>query len=267
MADQRDGGISWTDATWNVVRGCSRVSAGCANCYAERQAIRQKHGNYAGLVESTPKGPRWTGEVRLIRELLDVPKRWRSPKRIFVNAMSDLFHEGLRDEEIFDVFKAMAAAPQHVFQVLTKRSRRMRDLVPKIRGHLVDRLEHVWLGVSVEHQDAANERIPDLLATPAAVRWLSVEPLLGPVSLAGWANGWDRPWLDLHWVVCGGESGPRARQMDVEWADALRAQCDSAGVAFFMKQLGGVRDARGDLYDFPIKLRRREYPDVRGGAR
>jgi protein gp37 len=227
VADQRGGGITWCDETWNVVRGCSRVSPGCNSCYAERQAMRMSGpgGAYEGLVEMTRLGPRWTGEVRLIPELLDQPKRWTKPRLIFVNAMSDLFHEGLKDEEIFEVFKAMAAAPQHVFQVLTKRADRMRDLIPKIRRHLVDRLDHVWLGVSVENQVTAEDRIPELLDTPAMVKWLSVEPLIGPVSIAHFLPGAHFGFsLGISWVVVGGESGPNARPMHPDWARRIRSE-------------------------------------------
>lgn len=272
MSDQRQGGISWTDETWNVVRGCSRASEGCANCYAERQAIRMggEGEAYDGLVQMTRNGPRWTGKVVLVEELLDQPARWKRPRSIFVNAMSDLFHEELPDEAIFRVFKAMANAPQHRFQVLTKRSKRMRELMPAIRARLVDRLRHVWLGVSVENQEAADARIPDLVATPAELRWLSVEPLLGPVDLRRWLDpiaiaeaidhhhatghstggagleascdtcgvAWETGKSEIAWVVVGGESGPRARPMHPQWARDVRDACATTGVPFHFKQHG-----------------------------
>jgi len=204
-------GISWTDATWNPVRGCSRVSEGCRNCYAERVAARFSGPGqpYEDLADRERKGSKWTGVVRLIPAHLADPLRWRRPRRIFVNSMSDLFHESLTNEEIAAVFGVMAAAPQHTFQVLTKRARRMREwfewigtanldwlrtyaqraLDPTFTKRYVDRgttwpLPNVWIGVSVENQEAADERIPDLVRTPAAVRFLSCEPLLGPVVIA-----------------------------------------------------------------------------------
>ncbi|HND52038.1 MAG TPA: phage Gp37/Gp68 family protein [Pirellulaceae bacterium] len=238
-------GISWTDATWNPVRGCSRVSEGCRNCYAERQAARivrmgASHA-YGSLVRITDGGePRWTGEVQIDAKTLALPLRWRHPRRIFVNSMSDLFHESLTNEQIAAVFGVMAAAPQHTFQVLTKRAKRMREwfswvdnygrevmaveAIQWIASHDGARrsrrielenqvampatwpLPNVWLGVSVENQAAADERIPELLATPAAVRFLSCEPLIGPVDLKGWGDHAPSPvtsapesWADFAW--------------------------------------------------------------------
>jgi protein gp37 len=226
--------IEWTDATWNPVRGCSRVSEGCRNCYAERQAARfsdegvemndvdgHMHGAmpFAGFAKSTPAGPRWTGEVALIKSALDWPLRKRKPLRIFVNSMSDLFHEKLSNAAIAAVFGAMAACPQHTFQILTKRPERMAhwfktlsympldhtdfevrqcigafDMLtaPDARKHVnypTWPLPNVWLGTSVENQATADERIPNLLATPAAKRFVSAEPLLGPVDLSRWLAG------------------------------------------------------------------------------
>ena len=238
-------GISWTDATWNPVRGCSRVSEGCRNCYAESQAARivrmgASHA-YGSLVRITDGGePRWTGDVQLDAKTLALPLRWRHPRRIFVNSMSDLFHESLTNEQIAAVFGVMAAAPQHTFQVLTKRAKRMREwfswvdnygrevmaveAIQWIASHDGARrsrrielenqvampatwpLPNVWLGVSVENQAAADERIPELLATPAAVRFLSCEPLIGPVDLKGWGDHAPSPvtsapesWADFAW--------------------------------------------------------------------
>lgn len=201
--------IEWTDASWNPTRGCSRISPGCENCYAERQAIRQAGpgGGYEGLVRASKSGaPRWTGAVRLVPEQLDLPLRWRRPRRIFVDSMSDLFHESLTDEQIATVFAVMGLTVRHTFQVLTKRAERMarwfawaaggRHVWRAAQGIAMPRgenkpapgwpLPNVWVGVSVEDQQRAVERIPHLLATPAAVRFVSLEPLLGGVDLWEW---------------------------------------------------------------------------------
>ena len=311
-------GIEWTGtfdengtliskgATWNPIGGCSRVSEGCRNCYAERMAARFSGPGqpYEGLAEMTPEGPRWTGEVRVIHDKLDQPIRWRRPRRIFVNSMSDLFHESLRNEEIAAVFGVIAASPQHTFQILTKRPERMRDwfewmdrfamerraitAAPSKRQtclnaaftylgetgqarRQIDRhwfvdgdrgpwpLPNVWLGVSVEDQATADERIPLLLDTPAAVRFVSAEPLLGPVMLDTYLgplpedeDGAPYPSA-LDWIIVGGESGPGARPMDPEWARSLRDQCAGAGVAFFMKQMDKLTPIPDDLMvrEFP----------------
>jgi protein gp37 len=189
-------GIEWTDATWNPTRGCSRISPGCQNCYAELQAARMAGpgGAYEGLLDHTKAGrPRWNGQVRLVESQLGLPIRWTKPRRIFVDSMSDLFHEGLPVESIARVFAVMAQAKQHTFQVLTKRAPRMAQLLDDEKfWHLVWSAadvvhtrapKHIWLGVSVEDQQRADERIPWLLKTTAAVRFVSAEPLLGPVSL------------------------------------------------------------------------------------
>ncbi len=260
--------IEWTDATWNPVTGCTKVSAGCDHCYAERVTERfNGKGSFA--------------TVTLHPDRLDQPLRWwRRPRLIFVNSMSDLFHDAVPDEFIAQVFAVMAAAPQHTFQVLTKRHARMRALAgdDDFRVQVaMDRaalelsslrpgeplpdllpswpLPNVWLGVSVEDQQWADIRIPALLTTPAAVRFLSCEPLLDPVDLSRWtrphaldcqdANG-DPPWCTcgrdrdgyLDWVIVGGESGPGARPMHPAWARKLRDQCAAAGVPFHFKQWG-----------------------------
>ena len=345
--------IEWTDTTWNPVRGCSRVSEGCRNCYAERFAARfsgeeegfesggpqgwqptKPEGRFHGFAEMTESGPRWTGKVELVDHKLREPLRWRRPRRVFVNSMSDLFHEKLRDEQLDEIFARMLAcevldSPRHSFQILTKRPQRMRryltarspsELVqawakagdgriildnadvffseyveshtscdwredgtaphgtpPKPWKHLrkVWPLPNVWLGVSVEDQKSADERVPILLDTPAAVRFVSAEPLLGPVDLeCGLAVAWqcsgcrayfsgplkkrcpkcDREgyWTGSHrfnsrtrqagsgldWVIVGGESGPGARPCDVAWIRAIVEQCRAAGVPAFVKQLG-----------------------------
>lgn len=258
--------IEWTDATWNPITGCSVVSAGCRHCYAMKLAGTrlQHHPSREGLTVDTKAGPVWTGEVRLNTEWLDQPLRWRRSRRIFVCAHGDLFHEAVPDEWIDQVFAVMASAPQHTFQVLTKRAGRMREYTVarqhRPAGFML--LPNVWLGVSVEDQAAADERVPLLLQTPAAVRWISAEPLLGPVdltrltiiekagnrpgvlmnSLTGHLAGPD-DMLDakVDWVVVGGESGQNARPMHPQWARGLRDQCAAAGVPFLFKQWGEWR--------------------------
>lgn len=252
--------IEWTQETWNPVVGCTHVSEGCEHCYAAREASGRlkTHPIYAGLAE----GGRFTGEVRLLPERLDQPLRWRRPRVVFVNSMSDLFHDEVPDEFIEQVFVVMARTPWHTYQVLTKRPGRMASLLnrPDVgRTFIVNRaaselsdaglapfqgshvppwpLPNVWLGTSVENQRWADVRIPKLLDTPAAVRFLSCEPLLGPVTFEGLAGWPDAPAL-VDWVIVGGESGPKARPMHPNWARSLRDQCVAAGVDFFFKQWG-----------------------------
>lgn len=243
--------ISWTDASWNPVSGCAKVSAGCKHCYAEREWGRLQHlENYAGRAFT---------DVRCHPERLDQPLRWKRPRKIFVNSMSDLFHEAVPDEFIDRVFAVMALARQHTFQVLTKRPERMLAYMTRLgkSAKLLDDaartmgytfefngqylvkwpLPNVWLGVSIEDQPTADERVPLLLQTPAAVRWISAEPLLGPVDLSRWLAANDGgPHID--WVVDGGESGPKARPMHLAWARSHRDQCAEAGVPYFFKQTG-----------------------------
>jgi protein gp37 len=218
--------IEWTEMTWNPVTGCTKVSEGCRHCYAERLAQRlQAMGN-----------PRYARgfAVTLHEELLDLPRRWHRGRRIFVNSMSDLFHEQVPEEFIRRVFDTMAACPQHIFQVLTKRSQRLRELAPRLPWP-----KHVWMGVSVEDERVLG-RIADLRQVPAAVRFLSCEPLLGPLD--------HLPLDGIAWVIVGGESGPGARPMLPEWVESILTQCRRAGVAFFFKQWGGVRkDLTGRL--------------------
>ena len=294
--------IEWTEATWNPITGCSLASPGCTNCYAMKLAGTRlaHHPSRAGLTQDSKAGPVWTGEVRFNEEWLDQPLRWTKPRMIFVCAHGDLFHESVPDEWIDRIFAVMALCPQHTFQVLTKRSARMREYFstrvqispplngdatfPRARGHVEQHanliamrsgidlpwrprhesggywwgfkadmpwpLPNVWLGVSVEDQQRADERIPDLLATPAAVRWISAEPLLGPVDLcrvqgnlapiAGYIplESTDHKPVGIDWVVVGGESGSKARPMHPDWVRSLRDQCAAAGVPFFFKQWG-----------------------------
>lgn len=211
--------IEWTDATWNPVRGCSKVSPGCKHCYAETLAER-----FRGV----PGHPFEHGfDLQLIPSALELPLRWRAGRRIFVNSMSDLFHEDVSAAYIRRVFDVMKRAPQHQFQVLTKRAERMAQLATNIEIP-----PHVWMGVSVENQKYT-KRIDELRRVDAAVRFLSVEPLLGPID-----------HLDLggiHWVIVGGESGHGARPMDPSWVRSIRDQCLASKVKFFFKQWGGVR--------------------------
>uniref|UniRef100_A0A7C4AQN3 Phage Gp37/Gp68 family protein n=1 Tax=Desulfomonile tiedjei TaxID=2358 RepID=A0A7C4AQN3_9BACT len=217
MADRSK--IEWTEATWNPVTGCSKVSAGCKNCYAERLAARlQAMGN-----ARYRNGFR----VTLHPDLIELPKRWREPRLIFVNSMSDLFHEQVPVGFIQLVFATMRESPQHTFQVLTKRSARLRELA----NHL-EWPPNVWMGVSVENA-AALHRIADLRAAPATVRFLSCEPLIAPLD--------NLPLDGIHWVIVGGESGPGARPMKIEWIRSIFRQCRRARVPFFFKQWGGVR--------------------------
>ncbi len=235
--------IEWTDATWNPITGCSVVSAGCRECYAMKLAgTRLKHHpSRAGLTVDTKNGPVWTGEVRLNEQWLSQPMRWKRPRMIFVCAHSDLFHEAVPDDWIDLVFSAMELSPQHTFQVLTKRAARMRDYING-RAWKDYPLPNVWLGVSVENQDAADERIPLLLNTPAAVRWISAEPLLGALNIRpGIGLTFDNVPVEpprIDWVVVGGESGQHSRPMHPDWARSLRDQCAASGVPFLFKQWG-----------------------------
>lgn len=315
--------IQWTEATWNPVRGCSRVSKGCENCYAEHVARRFAGVGqpYEGLVRLDKAGKpkaQWNGVVQSVQAHLFDPLRWTKPRLVFVNSMSDLFHDALTEASIARVYAIMALAERHTFQVLTKRSARMRKLLnseafwttvsstveammhvsPKLAkvsttwggwvgvdawaSAMVKRrtLPNVLVGVSVEDQEAADERIPDLLATSAALRWVSYEPALGPVD---WREelmhgrfvtpGSPNPSID--WIVVGGESGPGARRFNIAWARSTLRACADASVPCFVKQLGA--DARdesgyalsldhpkgGEPSEWPEDLRVREWPEVR----
>jgi protein gp37 len=219
--------IEWTDATWNPVRGCVKVSPGCKHCYAE---------TFAERFRGVPGHPFERGfDLRLVPEKLGEPLRWRAPRRIFVNSMSDLFQEGVPIEYIAQVGHTMQVANWHTYQLLTKRPARMRAL---LRGELawLAHLPHVWFGVSIENRRHGLPRIDALIETPAKVRFLSIEPLLedlGRLNLTG-----------IDWVIVGGESGPRARPMSERWVLSIRDQCREAGVPFFFKQWGGVQKSR-----------------------
>lgn len=237
--------IEWTDATWNPVRGCTKISPGCKHCYAETFAERFRgvpgHAYEEGF------------DLRLVPGKLLQPLYWRKPKMIFVNSMSDLFHEKVPEEYISAVIKVMKLANWHTYQVLTKRSKRMRDVIKKLGGATSSR--HIWWGVSVEDRKYGLPRIEHLRESRVGARFLSIEPLLeklGPVNLEG-----------IDWVIVGGESGRGARPMCEEWVLSLRNQCQDAGVPFFFKQWGGVRKSlngrvlEGKTYDeFPSQVGR-----------
>ena len=224
--------IEWTESTWNPVRGCTRVSEGCRFCYAERIAARfsGKGMAYEGLAKNTKAGPRWTQKVQIVRELLNEPLKWKKPRRIFVNSMSDLFHEKIELSYIQEVFAVMEKADRHQFQVLTKRAERLLEFNSKLPWP-----PNVWMGVSVEDERVI-DRIDALRQTDAHIKFLSLEPLLGAL-----------PNLELDgidWVIVGGESGPGAREMKKKWVIDIREQCADANVAFFFKQWGGKRKSK-----------------------
>lgn len=232
-------GIEWTDETWNPVTGCDRVSPGCAHCYALTLAGRLKAMGNPRYQQDGARGTSGPGfRVTLHRDVVMKPYGWRKPRRVFVNSMSDLFHPEVPAEFVQSVFRTIAATPQHTYQVLTKRPERMRDWV-RDRVATGDRLlDNVWLGTSVENQHWADLRVPVLLETPAAVRFLSCEPLLGELDLAPWA-------AKLDWIIVGGESGPSHRPMEAEWVRRLRSQAVVSGAAFFFKQWGGANPKAG----------------------
>jgi protein gp37 len=236
--------IEWTDATWNPVAGCSIISPGCTNCYAMRMAARleaMKVEKYSGLTRRSAGRSVWTGSIRLDEKSLDTPRMWSTPRRIFVNSMSDLFHEAVPTEFIARVWQVMRETPRHTYQILTKRPDRMAEITAKLQT-----LDNVWLGTSIENVDYL-DRLDDLRRVSAAVRFISFEPLIGSVAGAD--------LKDIHWVIVGGESGPRARDMRPEWAEEIEAMCRSSGTAFFFKQWGGKnkkrtgRMLRGRTYD------------------
>lgn len=313
--------IEWTDCTWNVVTGCTKVSQGCKHCYAENNANRFFTVLYPPNTDGTPR--KFT-DVRCHEDRLDQPLHWKKPRRIFTNSMSDLFHEDVPFEFIDKVFAVMACSWRHTFQVLTKRPGRMLEYMLRMADKPSDKLAdaacddcwedesicalenfvngwsrwrgmsdsnpldgtvprwplpNVWLGVSVEDQATADERIPLLLQTPTAVRWVSYEPALGPVTFDGylanheWENGVPG---GVNWLVCGGESGPGARPCNTEWIRGAVKQCKAAGVPCFVKQLGSqplqprdgdlpihmmLRDRKGGIMcEWPTDLQIRQYP-------
>ncbi|MCG2641380.1 DUF5131 family protein [Bradyrhizobium sp. GCM10023182] len=239
-----DTSIEWTDATWNPVAGCNVLSPGCTNCYAMRMAARLEAMDvekYRGLTRRSGKRTIWTGKLFLDRKTLELPKTWRKARQIFVNSMSDLFHDDVPPEFVAEVWSTMAATPQHTYQILTKRPDRMADVTAALSV-----LPNVWLGTSVENADYLG-RIDDLRRVRSVVRFISFEPLLNSVAGADLS--------EIHWAIVGGESGPRSRPMDAQWVDEVEAMCRRYGTAFFFKQWGGKnkkatgRLLRGRTYD------------------
>lgn len=238
--------IEWTDATWNPVSGCRVISAGCSNCYAMRMAARLQamdHPSYRGTTRKSGKRYVWTGRTRLIETALEAPLTWRKPRFVFVNSMSDLFQDSIPFEYVDRVWEVMAKAEIHTFQILTKQPERMAAFLQRGRH---PPLRNVWLGTSVE-DERVSYRIDDLRNCPAAVRFISFEPLIGsvgPLNLQG-----------INWAIVGGESGPGARPMAPEWVDEIFEQCTSNDVRFFFKQWGGVnkkrtgREFKGQTWD------------------
>jgi protein gp37 len=270
-----DSNISWTDKGWSPIVGCSRVSAGCMNCYAETlvghrlstNPVFAGSGMYQGLTRPTNDGPRWTGEIEFFPERLYAPFVWREPQRVFVNPQSDLFHDNVPLELMQVIFGVMAITPRHTYQVLTKRPKRMQQVLsdPSFQAGMVSAMQalafeqkyetmfwlmaerlsqmqaklswplpNVWLGVSVEDQGTASERIPLLQATPAAKRFISAEPLIGEINILQATD----TWKGLSWIIVGGEAAPanKRRPMEQSWALDLYRQSKSAGVPFFYKQ-------------------------------
>ncbi len=221
--------IEWTDATWNPVVGCSILSAGCSHCYAMQMAARLEAmgvDKYSGLTRRVRGRPVWNDLVREDHESLAAPLHWKKPRRVFVNSMSDLFHEGVPDTFLVAVWRTMAETPRHSYQILTKRPARMASFVSNTIKRV---LPNVWLGTSIENRRAA-PRIDHLRATPAAVRFVSFEPLIGSVGALD--------LTDIHWAIVGGESGPGARPIQTAWIDEIHDQCTTQDTAFFFKQWG-----------------------------
>lgn len=238
--------IEWTDVTWNPVAGCTVATAGCTNCYAMRMAARLEAmgvAKYAGLTRKSGGRSVWTGRVNLDVKALSAPYRWRAPRKVFVNSMSDLFHENVPDEFIARVWTVMAETPQHTYQVLTKRPERMREL---LSPRDFRRSPNIWIGTSVENS-AVVSRINSLRNIPGYIRFISFEPLIGSVG--------DADLRDIDWAIIGGESGPRSRPMLEYWVEEIEALCRRSGTAFFFKQWGGRnkktagRLLRGKTYD------------------
>lgn len=241
----RDSKIEWTNATWNPVRGCTPVSPGCAHCYARRFAER-----FRGV----PGHPYEHGfDLRLVPEKLAEPLHWRKPRMIFVNSMSDLFHEGVPDEYIVSVVRIMQTATQHVYQVLTKRSERMRLLL-RSKLRFVKDCRYIWWGVSVENRKQGLQRIADLQDTPAAVRFVSAEPVLEPLGRL--------PLRGIHWIIVGAESGPHARPCKLEWLWGIVAQATAARLPVFVKQVQIDGRISREPAEWPDYLRLRQFPEV-----
>lgn len=232
--------IEWTDATWNPISGCTMISPGCTNCYAMRMAARlqaMEHPAYENVTRKSGKRPVWTGRIHINEETLSTPLHWRSPKKVFVNSMSDLFQEGIPDDYVVRVWNVMQQAHWHIFQVLTKRPDNMLRV---IKQNKLSPLPNVWLGTSVE-SGQYKSRIGILRRVPAYIRFISFEPLIGPIGKVN--------LKDVHWAIVGGESGPGARLMEKDWVEDIRSQCKTQKVAFFFKQWGGVnKKSAGRIY-------------------
>lgn len=223
--------IEWTDATWNPVSGCRIMSAGCTNCYAMRMAARLQamdHPSYVGTTRKSGRRHVWTGKVHLVEKALETPLTWKKPRFVFVNSMSDLFQDDVPFSYVERVWDVMERADSHTFQILTKQPERMADF---LIGRDKSPLPNVWVGTSVESKDVAF-RIDELRRAPAAVRFISFEPLIGAVGSVDLS--------DIHWAIVGGESGPGSRPMSISWVDEIFELCRNQSVAFFFKQWGGV---------------------------
>ncbi|KQS79071.1 ABC transporter ATP-binding protein [Rhizobium sp. Leaf384] len=238
--------IEWTDATWNPVAGCTILTAGCTNCYAMRMAARLEamgSEKYLGLTRKSGGRAKWTGKITLDWKALDTPAKWSKPRLVFVNSMSDLFHSAVPPDFIAEVWKTMEATPQHTYQILTKRPDRMSEV---LSGSQFKALPNVWLGTSVEDGRVIH-RLDELRSVPAAVRFVSFEPLIGSVAGADLTG--------IHWAIVGGESGPDARHMEPEWVHEIERACRRYSTAFFFKQWGGRnkkvtgRELNGKTYD------------------
>lgn len=228
-----DTSIEWTDATWNPIAGCSAISPGCTNCYAARMAQRldaMGMEKYKGMTRTSGRRPVWTGRIFVDESAMEAPLAWTRPRTVFVNSMSDLFHEDVAEDVIRRVWSVMRRTPRHTYQILTKRPERMADIVPKL-----PHLANVWLGTSVEGGAQAG-RLDVLRSVPAAIRFVSFEPLIARVPSPDLKS--------IHWAIVGGESGPGARPMDLAWVEEIHASAKAAGTAFFFKQWGGVQKKR-----------------------
>ncbi|MBT4691519.1 MAG: DUF5131 family protein [Rhodospirillaceae bacterium] len=227
--------IEWTDATWNPVSGCRVLSAGCTNCYAMRMAARLQamdHPSYRGTTRKSGTRYVWTGETHLLEDTLDIPLTWKKPRLVFVNSMSDLFQDNIPFEYVERVWQTMEKAKVHTFQILTKQPERMAEFLKRRNKPA---LKNVWLGASVE-DECVTYRIAELKRCRAAVRFISFEPLIGPVGKINLS--------DIHWAIVGGESGPNSRPLDINWVDQIFDQCELYDVHFFFKQWGGVNKKR-----------------------
>lgn len=238
--------IEWTDATWNPVAGCTVLTAGCTNCYAMRMAARldaMGQAKYKGLTRRSGGRAVWTGKIRLDEKSLDIPRSWSKPRKVFVNSMSDLFHDKVPADFVARVWQVMKDTPRHTYQILTKRPDRMADI---LSSSAIDVLPNVWLGTSIEDGRVLH-RLDEIRRVPAAIRFVSLEPLIGSVAAGDLSK--------IDWAIVGGESGPRAREMQPEWVDEIEAMCRRSGTAFFFKQWGGKnkkatgRQLHGRTYD------------------